>query len=343
MNDNSAALVTNAKGLMSGGGWATAQWLKAIKEGKGLAAFSGAALRTNEILTRDEWKVFDDEIVEEAQLRLRIVRDLIARNLVKRIPNGLAKTVFNYQTMSDMEDAIYSLDGVTRSMNDRPEFGDANVPLPITHKDFYINLRTLLASRTSGEALDTTYVRLASRKVSEANESMVVNGGPQFGGLPIYGLRTHPNRIIGTFSGGLNWANASKTGAQIATDVAAALTALQARGFDGPYWIYIGSGGSLKLQEDYKTESDRTIRDRVLQYEGVEGVTVLDKMPAGEVVFLQMTPDVIQLIIGEDIQTVQWDVHGGFQINFKVLDLYVPLIRSTSDDFTGIVHYSGGS
>jgi uncharacterized linocin/CFP29 family protein len=341
MNMNSAASISSAKGLMQGGGWATMKWLENMKKpGSGLAAFSSAALRTAEVLTRDEWKEFDNQIVEESQIRLRIVADLIAGNLVKRIPNGLAKTVLNYQTMSDMDDAIVSLDGVTRSMNDRPEFGDENIPLPITHKDYYLNLRTLLASRTSGEALDTTYARLASRKVSEANENMVVNGGPQFGGLPIYGLRTHPNRILGTYSGSIAWNNAAKTGAQITTDVSTAISALEARGFNGPYMVYMGSGGSLKVQEDYKAESDRTIRERVLAFDNVQGLRVLDKLPVTDVVVVQMTPDVIQLVIGEDLQTVQWDVHGGFQINFKVWDIFVPLIRSTSDSFTGIVHFS---
>lgn len=339
MNNNSAASVSSARDLIAGGGWATQKWLEGVKAGKGLSALSANALRTNEILTRDEWKVFDEQIVEEAQIRLRIVADLIGANLVKRIPNGLAKTVLNYQTMGDMDDAIVSLDGVTRSMNDRPEFGDANLPLPITHKDYYINLRTLLASRSSGEALDTLYARIASRKVAEANENMVVNGGPQFGGLPIYGLTNHPNRIIGSYTGGIGWNDASKTGAQIQSDVSQAISALETRGFNGPYMIYAGPGSSLKMQDDYKTESDRTIRERVLAFDNVQGIRILDKLDADEVVVLQMTPDVIQLVIGEDIQTVQWDVHGGFQINFKVMDIMVPLIRSTSDDLTGIVHF----
>lgn len=338
MITNSAASISSAKGLMQGGAWATARFLEGIKKGKGLNALSGAALRTNEILTKDEWVEFDSAIVEESQIRLRGVADLISRNLVKRIPNGLAKTVLNYQTMSDMEDAILSLDGVTRSMNDRPEFGDANLPLPITHKDYYINLRTLLASRTSGEALDTTYARLAGRKVAESNENTLFNGGPTFGGLPIYGYTTHPNRMTSGFSGGIGWDNSGKTGAQITADVATMISAMETRGFNGPYGIYVGSGGSLKMQEDYKTESDRTIRERVLAYENVQFVTVVDKLDAGEVVMVQLTPDVVQIVIGEDIQTVQWDVHGGFQINFKVLDIYVPLIRSTSDDFVGVYH-----
>ena len=61
----------------------------------------------------------------------------------------------------DLGDALTSLDGLTRSENDRQEFTPAYAPLPITHKDFFINLRALSASRERGEALDTSQARAA--------------------------------------------------------------------------------------------------------------------------------------------------------------------------------------
>jgi hypothetical protein len=338
-NTNSAAQVTGVRGFMANGNWAAQRFFAEAKL-KGIKALSPGTLRTNEVLTRDEWKVFDNEIIAEAEIRLRAVADLISLGLTKNIPNGLAKTVLEYQTIGDMDDAIVSLDGVTRSMNDRPEFGEAGIPLPITHKDFYINLRTLLASRTSGEPLDTTYVRIAGRKVAEATENMLFNGGPTFGGLPIYGYTTHPDRMISGFSGGIGWNNAAKTGAQIATDVGTMLTAFESQNMPGPYGIYVGSGGSLKMQEDYKTESDRTIRERVLAFDNISFLRVVDKLAPGSVVMVQLTPDVVQLVQGEPVQTVQWDVHGGFQINFKVMAIMVPLIRATSDGQVGVYHMS---
>ena len=326
--------------LSSGAGdgkWATAMLANSLLAGQGI---STQALRTAEILTRDEWKVFDDELIAEGLIRLRAVADLISLGLVKRIQNGLAKTVLEYQTIGDMDPAIVSLDGVTRSMNDRVEFGAAGIPLPITHKDFYINLRALLASRTSGEAMDTTHVRVAGRKVAEKTEDMLFNGGPQFGGLPIYGLTTHPSRITGAFGTGGSWSQAGKTGAQIVSDVGTMLAAMEANHMYGPYGIYVGSGGSLKLQEDYKAESEANIRARVLQYENVQFVRIVDSLDADEVVMVQLTPDVVQMVEGEPLQTIQWDVHGGMQINFKVMTIMVPLIRATNGGESGIYHMS---
>jgi len=337
MNQSSHATIDSPRGFMSGstGLWAGQQFIKAAMAGKGL---SPSALRVAEVLTRDEWKVLDTEIIAEAEIRLRAVADLIAAGLVKRIPNGLAKTVLEYQTIGDMDPAIVSLDGVTRSMNDRVEFGSAGIPLPITHKDFYLNLRALLASRSSGEALDTTHVRVASRKVAETTESMLFNGGPTFGGLPIYGLTTHPNRMSSGFAGGVSWDDPAKTGASIVTDVGTMLSAFESQSMFGPYMIYVGSGGSLKLQEDYKTESDVTIRERVLQFDNIQGIRVVDQLAAGEVVMVQMTPDVVQMVEGEPLQTVQWDVHGGFQINFKVMTILVPLVRADAGGLVGVYH-----
>lgn len=319
------------------GKWATAMLVNSILAGNGI---NTQALRTAEILSRDEWKVFDDAILEENRIRLRGVADLIAAGLVKRIPNGLAKTVLEYQTIGDMDEAIISLDGVTRSLNDRIEFGQAGIPLPITHKDFYINLRALLASRTSGEAMDTTHIRVATRKVAEKNEDTLFNGGPTFGGLPIYGLTTHPSRMTGSFGTGGSWSQSGKTGAQIVSDVGTMLLAFESAGFSGPYGIYIGANASLKMQEDYKAEAEATIRARILQFENVQFVRVVDTLDADEVVMVQLTPDVVQIVIGEDTQTIQWDVHGGMQINYKVMNIVVPLIRAVGSQDAGIYHMS---
>lgn len=319
------------------GKWATAMLVNSILAGNGINV---GALRTAEILTRDEWKEFDNAILEEGKIRLRAVADLIAAGLVKRINNGLAKTVLEYQTIGDMDEAIVSLDGVTRSLNDRIEFGEAGIPLPITHKDFYINLRSLLASRTSGEAMDTTHIRVSSRKVNEKTEDMLFNGGPQFGGLPIYGLTTHPSRMTGSFGTGGSWSTPGKTGAQIISDVGTMLLAFETAHFPGPYGIYVGASGSLKMQEDYKAEAEATIRARILQFENVQFVRIVDTLDADEVVMVQMTPDVVQMVIGEDLQTIQWDVHGGMQINYKVMTIMVPLIRAVGSADTGIYHMS---
>jgi len=43
---------------------------------------------------------------------------------------------------------------------------------------------------------------------------------------------------------------------------------------------------------------------------------------------VQMTPDVARAVNGMDITTVQWETKGGMQLNFKVMAIQVPQLRS---------------
>jgi uncharacterized linocin/CFP29 family protein len=331
------AVVDSGRSFMMGasGVWAGQQLMTALQAGR---LISPKELRTNALLSTDEWVYFDNELIAEASIRLRGVADLIVAGLVRRIPNGLAKTVLEYQKITDLDPAIVSLDGVTRSENDRVQFLAAGLPLPITHKDFYLNLRTLLASRQTGEPLDTTYARLAARKVAEETERMLFQGGKSFLGLTIYGYTTHPSRNTAVFGTNGAWNQAAKTGENIVADVNTMIGALEGDRFYGPYVIYVGGGMSTKLGEDFKAASDKTIRQRVLEDTRITDIRVVDQMPAATVVAVQLTPDVVTMVEGEPLQTIQWDVHGGFQVNFKAFQILVPLIRADAAGRSGIVH-----
>jgi uncharacterized linocin/CFP29 family protein len=320
----------------STGKWAGEQFMRAFQEGKPI---SPAQLRTNAILRNEEWVALDTEVIQGAQERMRGVADLISAGLTTNIPNGLGKTVLNYDKAGDMDPAIVSLDGITRSENDRMEYERAGLPLPIAHKDFYLNLRALEASRNGAEPLDTTYSRVAGRKVGEAVEDMLFNGGKTFGGLTVYGYTTHPDRNTANYGTGGPWSSPGKTGDQILTDLFTGITALETDGHYGPYWLYIGgTAANLKLAQDYKAATDSTIQERLSATARIAFIGTSSKLAADEILMVQPSSDVVKLIQGEPLQTVQWDVHGGFQINFKAFTIQVPLIRSDVDGNSGIFH-----
>lgn len=321
----------------SSGRWAGEQLMRALAAGRDI---SPAELRTASVLRKDEWIHLDNELIAEAQLRLRGVADLIAAGLTIPVANSMGKTVFEYEKVSDMEAANVSLDGMVRGENDRPEFSLAGLPLPITHKDFFINLRTLTASRTRGESLDSTSVRLAGRKVAEASETMLFNGGKTFGGYTIYGYTNHPDRNIESFGAGGSWDQSAKTGAEILADVLTMMASAEADNMYGPYAIYVPRDASTKLEEDFKANTDGSIRDRILKVAGITSIRVADFLASGNVLLVQMTKDVVALVQGETLQTIQWDIEGGFGINFKAFQIQVPLIRSDSAGHSGIVHMS---
>lgn len=331
-----------AKALFGGatGRWATGMLKAALAEGRSLNA---AALRTLDTLRKEDWEFFDDALVREGTIRLVGVGDLMGAGLVKNVPNALGKMVFGYEKVTDMDPATTSLDGLSRTPNDRLEFDLSQIPLPITHKDFFINLRALSASKESGQSLDTTQVAAAGRVVTEQLEKMLFQGGPTFGQLPIYGYMTHPDRIqTVSFDGSKHWGDPTKTGPSYLADLQAGKAALHANRMFGPYWVYVPADAGVYLDNDYVptggTNSTGTIRQRLAAVEGIRGIRVADQLPSGNVIIVQATEDVTCWVNGETLQTVQWDEYGGFEINFKAFAIGVPLIRSDIQGRSGVCH-----
>ena len=332
--ENGPGRISSSRDFMAdaGGRWAAARF-----EAAGLNVDS---LRTLDTLRRDEWVEFDNVLVEEGLIRMPAVGDLMGRGLSRTIANGIGKTAFEYERVGDMTPAIMSMTGLVRSDNDRVEFDNSRLPLPLTHKDFFLDRRVLAASRERGEPLDTLQARIAGRKVSELVEYTLLNGSAkQYGGVGIYGYTTVPQRLEVDFTDGKSWDDATKTGAGYVADIQAMKSGLAARRFHGPFMIYIPADADTNLDADYSTvKGEGTIRARLSQINQIQGIQVSDQLETGQVVMVQMTPDVVQMIVGENLQTIQWDVQGGFGINFKAFTIMVPILRYNSAGQTGIVH-----
>jgi len=241
--------------------------------------------------------------------------------------------------MSDIDGASFSMDGVTRGDNDRPEFDINYLPLPIVHKDFQINARVLQASRTTGAPLDTTMAELAARKVAEALEDLLFNGtgGMTYGGGTIYGYKNFTYRNTYSLTG--NWDDDSAvSGTDILNDVRGMKQAALNDRYYGPYTLYIPNNFETRLDDDFKANSDKTIRQRILEIEGINSVKVSDSLTADNVLLVQMTSDVVRLVNGLGITTVEWDSEGGMVHHYKVMAIKVPQLRADQSDRTGIVH-----
>lgn len=297
---------------------------------------SSKALRTNDTLRKDEWKHFDMVVVPASQERLQGVADLMRRGLVLPIANGLGKTVLEYEDASDIEGAQVSMDGVTKGRNDRIEYDLKFLPLPITHADFQINIRVLNSSRTFGQTLDTAMAELAARKVSESLEEQLFNGlnSYTFGGGTIFGYTDAPNRNTVTLT--TNWDDPSKTGEQILDDV----KDLKQANIDGlhfgPYMLYIPTAYETVLDCDFKANSDKTIRARILEVASIEGIQVIDKLSANNVVLVQMTSDVVRMVQGMPLTTVEWQTEGNMIFHFKVMTINVPQVRADQEGNSGV-------
>lgn len=294
------------------------------------------ALRTNDVLRKDEWVSYDTAVVEIARERLGAVGDLLSAGLRFDLPNALGTTKIEWERISDMDPADLSMSGITPGQEDRQVFDLESMPIPIIHKDFSINVRTLEASRTTGQSLDTTQAAMASRLVSERTENILFNGA-QVGGPNnnIFGYRTAPDRNIGNVTA--NWNIA--TGEQILADTLAMIGVLISDNMYGPYTIYVPYDAYTHLGDDFKANSDKTIMQRLMEVPGIGAVKPSARF-TNEVLMVQMTSDVVDIVVGMQPTPVMWDSHGGFKTNFKVMAMMFPRIKSDMDGQSGIAHFS---
>ncbi len=323
-------LSPNGRGGISGAGSVA---MKLLNSG-----FNVNALRPNGVLQKDEWKKLDEAVVQIARPNLRLVNDLISRGLTYSLPNALGVTRIEWERVSDITGATINMSGLSEGQNDRPEWDLQGIPVPIIHKDFQINIRALEASRNRGMPLDTTMVELATRKVAETAETLVYSGGFGVGtNGTIYGYVNHPDRNTGSTTADWNTA----TGAQIIADVLAMIAKAIADNQFGPYVIYVSRAAYVHLADDFKSESDRTILERVMAIPGIEAIIPTNEISdSGVAVMVQMSKDVIDLVVGMMPTVVSWESHGGMMLNFKVMAILVPRIKSDFEGKSGIVHYT---
>ena len=127
-------------------------------------------------------------------------------------------------------------------------------------------------------------------------------------------------------------------GTQLLSDVIAMRTASVAAYHYGPWMMYVAPNWDTYLDTDFKANSDKTVRERVKAINGVIDIRTLDFMQNYDIVLVQMTSDIIRMVIGMDITTLQCDTKCGMQKNFKVMAIMVPQLRGDINSKPGIFH-----
>ena len=304
--------------------------------------FNINALRTNDVLRKEEWLLFDRTVIEVARPLLVGVGDLVSRGLTMPIPDALGITVVQWETASDMTPAEMDMSGVAQGQRDRQAFNLAQVPLPVTHKDFQLSLRNLHSGRRMGTPLDTSMAAVATRRVADLIEGTLFNGATlsTFGSAAgtaatIYGYTSHPSRNTGTVTG--TWLTA--VGSTIIGDVLAMIAALQGDNMFGPYQMYVSVAAYINLLNDLKANSDISILQRILEIPGILGVKGTSQLTGTQVLMVQMTSDVVDMLDGIQPMTVMWETQGGMVVHFKVMAIMAPRIKADADGRSGIAHW----
>ena len=290
-------------------------------------------------LRKDDWIMLDQAVIKAAKPRLNVVSDLRGAGLQLTLSNGMAKTVLQHEKQSDISDATISMDGMRQGERDRPQFSIENLPLPIIHKDFSFSARQLAASRNGGSPLDTTTAELAGRRVAEEAEKLHlgVASSYTYGGGTVYGLTNFPDRLTKSLT-----APTTSNAAVVVAEILAMRSQCEANNYYGPWVLYHSPAYHEFMDGDYDTanRNGATMRQRIMRIDGIQAVKQADYLTGSQLILVQQTSDVARTVVGMDITTVQWESHGGMQLNFKVMAILVPQLRSDYSSQTGIVHGS---
>jgi uncharacterized linocin/CFP29 family protein len=307
-------------------------------------------IASNATLRKDEWETIDSRVNDVMRERLTVADDLRARGLV--VPVSLGAVLRITERMDDFDAADISFDGDTDPSEDRPNFLQDVVPVPVIQKGFRINWRQLEASRQRGDPLDTTSAAVATRKVRDQLQNLITNGygkGPGTNprvasvALSIPGLTTAANRLTLTLN--TAW---DASGSDIIGDVERMLAAAYAVNLFGPFFLYVPKNYWATIQGDYVSDAGagtatRTYQRRILEFVDIEAVRPLDALADDNVVLVQMTQDVIDLSEAQAVTTIQWQKNPLVTM-FRVLSVAGPQIKSIQTDseqtINGIVHLS---
>ena len=250
--------------------------------------------------------------------------------------------------MSDPGEAMVDMDGMTEGRAFAPKFDLVGLPLPITHSDFFLSARFLAVSRNKGTPADTLRAEFAGRRVAEMIEKTLIGTlqGITYGdstkydrSSTIYGYINHPDRLTKTDL----TTPTSTNGTTIMDDWLACRELLYAQNFYGPFMVYTSTDYDQYLDNDFKANSDLSVRERLLQIEGVQGIRRLDYLTPADshaftMIWVQMTEDVARAVNGMEVTTVQGESMGGMRINFKVMGIQVPQLRSDFNGKMGLLH-----
>ncbi len=318
-----------------------------VRDGKVVTNSAGAPIyipvlqekkiHQNALLRKYEWEAIDAAVLDVMRQPLMGIQDLINAGLTKTL-GGLGTSISTYEQLSDMTDADVSMT-VTPKKGEggRVGFTPQSVPIPVISKPFSLDLRTLEASRKVGESLDVTQARVATLKVREALEDMLFNGSPtiQVESFKIYGYTNAPHRISGTAAsfGGGDFAtdgNAHKT-------FTGMMAALVAKGFYGPYGVYVSPTQYSQLLALTGTNLSETQLSVILRtIPDLKFVKRASRLADGISAMVQLTAEVVDLAIGQDATPLSWTEFGGLMSEFRVLMAAAPRIKFDSNNACGV-------
>ena len=297
--------------------------------------------------------VIDRAVVNVGLQRLTVAADIIAMGLTYPLSDPLSVTQLEWSSMNKIGAAQRTMSPSARGESKLPVVLPNRLPIYLTTDQFAIDIRTLKMSQRVGTPLDTTIVEQCTRAVNEAIEDATINGATTIdaqsllvAGYSAPGLLNAPNAMAQGATAAA-WTTAP-VGSTVFNEVEAGIGKLQANKKFGPYRLYIGTQMGNAFDTDYNTVNNAqglTIRNRLLQIPTLQDIRVADMMPPGsaatppigaKAVLVQMTRDVVDMVVGQYPTVIPWTSLDGFTINNLVMAIMIPRVRSDYNGQSGI-------
>ena len=286
--------------------------------------------------------MLDRAVVEVGLERLTFVADIMAAGLTYNLTDPLSVTQLEWYASNRTGAAQRTMSPSARGENKLPDRLPFRLPVYLTTDKFELDIRTLKMSQRVGLPLDTALIKDCTRSVNEAIEDAAINGATTLDGQELKvagyaapGLLNAPDAETQALTLA-DWVT-SPNGANVFTQVQAMLAKLRANKKFGPYRMYVNTDVGASLSADYSSaKGDNTIAERLLKIEGLQAIRTADLMPATKVAVVQMTSDVIDMVVGQQPTVIPWTSLDGFTFHNLVMAIMIPRVRSDYNGDSGI-------
>lgn len=307
--------------------------LKMLQEAGNVSAFRAATP-----LPKRTQEVIDQAVGRVGRQRLVIVDDLIKAGLTVPMANWLSIPTLTSHELGEAGAAKQSMVPGGRGERQIMQWTPYTIPIYCTWDDFQFDVREMMAAERVGQPLDTIHVEQATRNVNLSIEDAAINGGPTIGGSAVPGLLN--SNLTYNYASNEAWDVSAHDGSDILADVEGMINVAQAQKFFGPYNLYVPTTYGIKLLDDFKTYGTVSILNRLKEIDTGQGplnIKTVDRLPANKTLLVQMTSDVVDVIVGQQPIPVSWQPEPGWLYNFVVLACVVTRVKTNAEGNTGIV------
>lgn len=285
----------------------------------------------------------DAAIGRVGRQRLPFVSALIDAGLVKPLPNWLQILRLAFDNVNDVGAAKQTMEFDVQYDRALQDIKRQGIPIYGTWEAFSFGSRFLSVAEGANYPVETNRAEQATRNVNYSIEYQGINGLPfNIDGETAPGILTNP-AITYDYTG--NKTLAAQTGEELKSTVLGMVDKAVAKNKYGPYAWVVGTVGSNRLNDDYKTGANTattTIRQRLTEmvFDGRPlQIIPADLMPADYSALIQMTSDVIDVVVGQGPQNYSWETNNGpfSAVESMVLACTIVRVHQDYNGDTGIV------